>query len=123
MKFNKQHIFCETVGTISWLLMDFSWMSGYKIMSEVSGFVAIVFLISAFCFFKGRKVSERISYAATFLWAIMNFSWMESEYHHSSLCLSFAKFIFVIASIFVILIVILSRLEKGLPDIKRLKIK
>jgi len=123
MKFSKPHIFCETVGTISWLLMDFSWMSGYKIMSETAGFLAVVFLISAFLLFKGRKVTERLSYAATFLWVAMNFLWMESDYFHSALTLSLAKFIFVLASIFVILIVILSRLEKGLPDIKRLKIK
>jgi len=123
MKFNKPYIFCETIGTISWLLMDFSWMSGYKIASEISGFVAAVFLIAAFWLFNGRKVTERLSYAASFLWCIMNFLWMGSEYYHQTSMLAIAKGIFLIASILIILILILGTIKKDLPDIKRLKIK
>lgn len=123
MKLTKSYVLCETAGTVSWLIMDYSWMSGYRIMSEIFGLIAIFLLIAAFWLFKGKKLSDRLSYVASFLWCIMNFLWMKSEYLQSELLLGFAKFIFIDASIFVILIVISSKIEKSLPDIKRLKIK
>lgn len=120
---NRFYLILETSGTIFWLLMDFCWMSGYKTMSSIIGAAAFLLLFGAFWAFRGRKVSERISNAVSFLWCLMNFLWMQSEYTRQEHMLVIAKGIFIIASILVIFVVILSRLEKGLPDIKRLKIK
>ena len=123
MKNFKIHILLETIGTICWLLMDYCWMCGHVETSSWVGFIALMSLLFSFLFYDGNKVISRLSYATSFLWCLMNNFWMQSEYTELKHLLILAKGIFIIASILLILLLVLSKIKKELPDIKRLKIK
>ena len=122
----------EAVGTICWLIMDFCWLSkNYDI--------AIIFMLFAVASLgiatsnallsRELRISERLNFAASWSWCIMNSFWFVSDIPFNepslgalSLSLSSAKISFVISSVFVLMSIIFSIKEKSQLNFKRLNI-
>lgn len=111
----------ESIGTIGWLLMDFTWMCGYTDLAIYIAILPFITLASAFIFYDGDKKSERVGLLASWLWFFMNGFWVLSDKNPDWLVM--AKLMFIMSSISIIVIIFLSRKEKSTPDIKRLNIK
>lgn len=111
----------ESIGTIGWLLTDFIWMCDYTTLAIYISILPFVTLASAFVLYDGDKKSERISLLASWLWFFMNAFWILGDINPAWLV--FAKLMFIMASITIILVIIFSKREKSSPDIKRLNIK
>ncbi len=111
----------ETIGTIGWLLMDFTWMSGYIDLAIYISIIPFITLASAFIFYDGDKKSERFGLLSSWLWFFMNGLWVLGDKNPSWLVI--AKIVFIITSIYVVVTMIYSKKEKSSPEIKRVNIK
>lgn len=113
----------ETIGTFSWILMDFCWMSKFQVFAWIFSIIAIVASLGALIFYNNNKKSERLILFAGLLWVMMNTSWMMGEDLEKPWLLVVAKIYFAISIIMIIFAVIVSRKESEKIDFKRLKLK
>lgn len=117
------YLILETIGTISWILMDFCWMSKFQFFSYVFSTIAIIASVGAIIFYNNNKKSERLILGASWLWIMMNTSWMIGEDYERPWLLILAKIYFIISIIIIIFAVIISKKENEKIDFKRLKLK
>ena len=110
----------ETIGTIGWLLTDFTWMCGYTNLALCVGVIPFITLALAFILYNGDKKSERAGLLSTWLWFFMNGFWIMGDKNPAWLVI--AKLVFIMSAISIIIAIILSKREKSDLDIKRLKI-
>lgn len=114
---------CETIGTMFWLLMDFCWMSDYKVIASISAALACCFLLCAFIFYKSSKWNDFLSYVASFFWCLMNSYWMLSDFLKDESLLVTSKCIFVFTVILSLIILYLNKRENKEVNFTRFKIK
>ena len=120
---NKLYQNLETVATISWLLMDFCWMSKYILISCVMALIALTFSCCSIFFYKGKSKSETCMLSASFFWILMNSTWMCADIPGEEYLIDQAKIYFVISLIMVIIALIIAKIENEKVDFKRLKLK
>lgn len=114
---------CETIATISWLLMDFCWTSEYMIASWIFSFFALTFSILALFTYVGEKKSEKHILIASLMWVTMNSLWLWGDDLKIEWLSITARVFFVLAAVFIILSIVESKKEGEPIDFKRLKIK
>src|SRR5574343_607569 len=90
----------ETIGSITWLIMDFIWLCGFVDISLYFSFIPFTTLALAFILYDGAKNSEMYGLLASWLWLFMNIFWILSE--KNLLWLVFAKMVFIYAAIAII---------------------
>lgn len=108
----------DTTSTISWLLMDFCWLSEYMTMGLIFSLIAIVFSISSIIVFKGDRV-DKYALFASLMWVLMNSIWMYGDSLELNWLTIIAKIMFLMAIIFVAI----SIKSDGLFFLRKLKIK
>lgn len=113
----------ETVSTISWLLMDFCWSSEYMIPAWIFSIIALFFSIWALLSYSGNSKSEHYLLGASWMWVMMNSTWLWGDDLNIWWFLVLAKIYFVIAAVLIIISFRLARKEGVVVDLKRLKIK
>lgn len=117
-----KHQTCETIGTIMWLVTDFTWMNGWNVTAAVLTVPTFVMLTLAWVFYDERKHSELMALVASSSWFLMNALWIYSDISCKDTYLLCARIVFVIASTFVCISIFKSKKEKNPSDFKRLKI-
>lgn len=113
----------ETIGVISWLLMDFCWSSGYMVLAWIFSLVALFFSIVAVISYDGKNKSEHYLLAASWMWVMMNSHWMWSEYLGINWLLWAAKVYFLVTIVLIIMYIKASKKEGNKVELKRLKLK
>lgn len=113
----------ETTATISWLLMDFCWSSEYMIPAWIFSLIALFFSVWALLSYNGNKKSEKYVLAASWMWVMMNSSWLWGDDLNIWWFLLLAKIYFVVAAILIVLSFRIAKKEGNIIDLKRLKIK
>lgn len=113
----------ETTSTISWLLMDFCWSSEYMIPAWIFSFIALFFAIWALLSYTGDSKSEYYLLGASWMWVMMNSTWLWGDDLKIWWLLILAKICFLIAIILINLSFRLAKKEGVVLDLKRLKIK
>ena len=113
----------ETISTISWLLMDFCWSSEYMIPAWIFSLIALFFSIWALLSYTGTNKSELYLLAASWMWVMMNSTWLWGDDLNIWWFLILAKVYFVIAAILIIMSFIMAKKEGVMVDLKRLKVK
>lgn len=113
----------ETVSTISWLLMDFCWSSEYMIPAWIFSIIALFFSILALLSYSGKSKSEHYLLGASWMWVMMNSTWLWGDDLNIWWFLVLAKIYFVIAAVLIIISFISAKKEGVVVDLKRLKIK
>jgi len=121
----------EVIGTISWLIMDFCWLSKEYGIAVCCMLTVVAFLgIAVMNIFSTKNIrySERFNYVAVWIWSIMNSFWMisdlplEEESHSTIIALDLAKLCFMLGSIAILLSFVFSFIEKKQIVFRRLKI-
>lgn len=112
----------ETIGTISWLTMDFCWMSGYMTLAYIVSIISILSTIISIFKFNGKNKSEKRLLIVSFMWVFMNTLWMTGESLSKPWIVTSAKFVFVLSMIMTIITIITARKEKETIDFKRFKV-
>ena len=120
---NKLYQNLETIATISWLGMDFCWMSKYSFLAWALSFFAISFSLGSIFTFVDAKKSEVCLLLAGLYWILMNSAWMWGDDLGKEWLVFVAKIYFLISLLLVIFALISSRKENEPIDFKRLKIK
>lgn len=113
----------ETIGTFSWILMDFCWMSKMSAFAWFFGILAIISSFSALLLYKDNKKGEKLLLAASWIWVMMNTCWMVGEDLNLLWLLIVAKIYFLMSIIMIIFAAVISKKEENILDFKRLKIK
>lgn len=113
----------ETVGTISWLLMDFCWSSEYMIPAWIFSLIALFFSIWALLSYDGNSKSEQYLLGASWMWVMMNSTWLWGDDLNIWWFLVLAKIYFLIAAVLIVLSFRAAKKEGVVVDLKRLKIK
>lgn len=120
---NKFYQNLESIGTASWLLMDFIWMCGISWLALLIFIPSFLCLVGACIKYEGKKMSELHVLNASVCWLLMNATWIMGEITSKNDYLICGKIAFFIACIFVYLAFRASKKEKEPIDFKRLKIK
>lgn len=114
----------ETVATVSWLLMDFCWMSNYIIASIIFSTASICFSYLSVKTYFDRKKSEFFLLVASFFWVFMNSLWMCGEISKEFWIIVIAKISFFIVLLFLYIAFYYVKKENNeQAEFKRLKIK
>ncbi len=113
----------ETAATISWLLMDFSWSSEYMILAWIFSLSALFFSIWALLSYSGDKKSEEYGLAASWMWIMMNATWLWGDHLNIWWFLVLAKVYFVVTAVLIVLWFRLAKKEGTTVEFNRLKIK
>jgi hypothetical protein len=112
----------DSTNSVSWFLMDASWMLGVQ---ELSIFMILPTILSGLflCYIEKRRTHTLIN-VAILCWICMNISWMFSEVLELNSYLSLAKIFFIMGSLFVILALITSEnISETFSHFKRFRIK
>jgi hypothetical protein len=112
----------DTTNSVSWFLMDASWMLEVQ---ELSIFMILPTILSGLflCYIEKRRTHTLIN-VAILCWICMNISWMFSEVLELNSYLSLAKIFFIMGSLFVILALITSEnISETFSHFKRFRIK
>jgi hypothetical protein len=112
----------DSTNSVSWFLMDASWMLEVQ---ELSIFMIIPTILSGLflCYIEKRRTHTLIN-VAILCWICMNISWMFSEVLELNSYLSLAKIFFILGSLFVILALITSEnISETFSHFKRFRIK
>ncbi len=117
---NKIYHILESIATVGWLIMDFSWMTGHLTFAVVFSCISLICAFCAIFAYNGSRLSERILLIASLMWVVMNSAWMAGEFQ-ISIMTSISKISFIFAIIFVIVAFFLSKKEDKDIDFKRLK--
>lgn len=119
----KKYQVFESIATISWLLMDFCWMSKCVKLASIFSMCSIILTVLAMIYFNGKKDSEGVLIIASLGWVLMNSFWMYSEIPGFTYALTLAKICFIGTILFVGIAIYCSIIEKDDTEFKRLKIK
>lgn len=103
--------------------MDFFWMNKWQDATWISGGVAVVFAMGALMFYRENVSSEMLLLSASFIWVLMNLTWVLGEDLGYESVLGFARILFAVCLILIIFAIHASRKENKQIDFKRLKIK
>lgn len=112
----------DSLNSVSWFLMDASWMLQAE---EISIFMILPTVLSGIilCYIEKRRTHTLIN-IAILSWICMNISWMFSEVLALSSYLTIAKVFFVTGCLFVILALITSEnVSETFSHFKRFRIK
>ncbi len=112
----------DSTNSVSWFLMDASWMLEVQ---ELSIFMILPTILSGLflCYIEKRRTHTLIN-VAILCWICMNISWMFSEVLDLNSYLSLAKIFFIMGSLFVILALITSEnISETFSHFKRFRIK
>ncbi len=112
----------DSTNSVSWFLMDASWMLEVQ---ELSIFMILPTILSGLflCYIEKRRTHTLIN-VAILCWICMNISWMFSEVLELNSYLSLAKIFFIMGSLFVILALITSEnISETFSHFKRFRIK
>ena len=112
----------DSTNSVSWFLMDASWMLEVQ---ELSIFMIIPTILSGLflCYIEKRRTHTLIN-VAILCWICMNISWMFSEVLELNSYLRLAKIFFILGSLFVILALITSEnISETFSHFKRFRIK
>lgn len=114
----------ETIATVSWLCMDFCWMSNYVVASMIFATIAICFSYLAVGTYADGKKSEFSLLGASFFWVEMNTAWMCGEMMKEEWLVTIGRFSFLIVLGFLFAAFYYNKKESNEQvDFKRLKIK
>ncbi|TXI88524.1 MAG: hypothetical protein E6Q36_05390 [Chryseobacterium sp.] len=119
----KKYQILESIATMSWLLMDFCWMSKWLFLATILSNFTLFFSIFAMSFYNGNKKSEETLLWASLSWVLMNTLWMYSEIQGFEYLIGIAKICFVSTIIFIGIAIYFFYYEKENTEFKRLKIK
>lgn len=119
----KKYQILESVATISWLLMDFCWMSKWVVAASIFSAFTLLTSLLAMGFYDGEKSSEETLLWASLSWVLMNTLWMYSEVPSFEYLFGLAQFCFVATIIFIGIAIYFFHSEKQDTEFKRLKIK
>jgi hypothetical protein len=112
----------DSTNSVSWFLMDASWMLGIE---ELSIFMILPTVLSGLflCYIETRRTHTLIN-IAILCWICMNISWMFSEVMELNSFLFLAKILFGAGSLFVILALLTSEnISETFSHFKRFRIK
>jgi hypothetical protein len=112
----------DSTNSVSWFLMDASWMLGVE---ELSIFMILPTVLSGLilCYIEKRRTHTLIN-IAILCWICMNISWMFSEVLEINSYLTLAKIFFATGSLFVILALLTSEnISETFSHFKRFRIK
>ena len=112
----------DSTNSVSWFLMDASWMLGVE---ELSIFMILPTILSGLflCYIEKRRTHTLIN-IAILCWICMNISWMFSEVLEINSYLTLAKIFFATGSLFVILALLTSEnISETFSHFKRFRIK
>jgi hypothetical protein len=112
----------DSTNSVSWFLMDASWMLGVE---ELSIFMILPTILSGLflCYIEKRRTHTLIN-IAILCWICMNISWMFSEVLEINSYLTLAKIFFGTGSLFVILALLTSEnISETFSHFKRFRIK
>jgi hypothetical protein len=112
----------DSTNSVSWFLMDASWMLEVQ---ELSIFMILPTILSGLflCYIEKRRTHTLIN-VAILCWICMNISWMFSEVLELNSYLSLAKIFFIMGSLFVIMALITSEnISETFSHFKRFRIK
>jgi len=112
----------DSTNSVSWFLMDASWMLGVE---ELSIFMILPTVLSGLilCYIEKRRTHTLIN-IAILCWICMNISWMFSEVLEINSYLTLAKIFFATGSLFVVLALLTSEnISETFSHFKRFRIK
>jgi hypothetical protein len=119
--FVSKHIL-DTVNSLSWFIMDASWMFELSTIYMIMLFPTL--LTGLFLCYIERDNSLTMINIAIFNWICMNVSWMFSETYHDLFYLSLAKIFFGMGVLFMMLAVVTSKnLADTFSHFKRFRMK
>lgn len=90
----------DSIGTISWLLMDACWMFDFSIGLIICATVALIFILLSLVAYRG-VLSDHLEYVSSYLWFITNFIWAVSDMFEKDIML-YAKLAFGINALLII---------------------